>query len=57
MSLIDPDLASILICPVDQGELSQDKHAERLVCDDCGRRYPVESGIPIMLPERAESPN
>jgi uncharacterized protein YbaR (Trm112 family) len=57
MSLIDPDLASILICPVDQGELSQDEDAERLVCDDCGRRYPVESGIPIMLPERAESPN
>ncbi|HJU51231.1 MAG TPA: Trm112 family protein [Acidimicrobiia bacterium] len=57
MSLIDPLLAEILVCPVDQGDLDEDEAASRLVCQVCGRRYPVTDGIPVMLVEEAELPN
>lgn len=54
MSLIDPTLAEVLVCPVDKAELTQDVPAERLECTECGRRYPVLDGIPIMLVDEAE---
>lgn len=54
MSLIDETLASVLVCPVDKADLTEDSAAERLECTECGRRYPVEDGIPIMLVDQAE---
>lgn len=54
MSLIDPLLAEILVCPVDKSDLVEDVEASRLECTRCGRRYPVRDGIPIMLVEEAE---
>jgi len=54
MSLIDPTLADVLVCPVDKAELGEDVPAERLECTECGRRYPVRDGIPIMLIDQAE---
>jgi len=54
MSLIDPTLAAVLVCPVDKADLVEDVDAERLVCTECGRRYPVRDGIPTMLVEAAE---
>ena len=54
MSLIDPELAEILVCPACRGDLSEDEPAQRLICADCGRRYPVRDGIPVMLIEEAE---
>ncbi len=54
--MIDPELRALLVCPVDHGELSDDENASRLVCRVCGRRYPVEDGIPVMLADRAEGP-
>jgi uncharacterized protein len=54
MSLIDPLLAEMLVCPADKGPLSQDEAASRLECAVCGRRYPVRDGIPVMLVEEAE---
>lgn len=54
MSLIDPALAEVLVCPVDKAELTQDVLAERLVCSACGRRFPVRDGIAIMLVDEAE---
>ncbi|MDX1468519.1 MAG: Trm112 family protein [Acidimicrobiia bacterium] len=54
MSLIDPTLAEILVCPVDKSDLIEDLEAERIECTRCHRRYPVRSGIPIMLVEEAE---
>lgn len=54
MTLIDPSLAEVLVCPVDKGELTQDEATQRLVCTVCGRRYPVRVGIPIMLVDEAE---
>lgn len=57
MSLIHPDLAALLVCPVDKAELSEDVESSRLVCTRCNRRYPVRDGIPIMLIEEAEGGN
>ena len=54
MSLIDPSLAEILVCPVDHGDLEEDEAESTLDCTVCGRRYPVRDGIPIMLVEQAE---
>ncbi|HIE21812.1 MAG TPA: Trm112 family protein [Acidimicrobiia bacterium] len=54
MSLIDPALAAILVCPVDHADLSEVAEASALVCTECGRRYPVRDGVPVMLVEEAE---
>jgi uncharacterized protein YbaR (Trm112 family) len=49
VSLIDPKLAEILVCPADHGQLSEDEAASTLTCQTCGRVYPVEDGMPVML--------
>ena len=54
MNLIDPKLAEILVCPVDKADLTQDVEASHLECTECGRRYPVRQGIPVMLINEAE---
>jgi uncharacterized protein YbaR (Trm112 family) len=52
--VIAQDLLEILACPACRGEIKL--AGDRLVCQSCGRRYPIEDGIPIMLIERAELP-
>lgn len=54
MSLIHPELAAILVCPVDKAKLTEDVEGSRLVCTSCHRKYPVRDGIPIMLVDEAE---
>ena len=50
--MIDQELLEILACPVDKNPIRlQD---DRLICDTCGRRYPIRDGIPIMLIDEAE---
>lgn len=49
---VSPDLLAILVCPLDKGRLRSERDV--LVCTVCGRRYPVEDGIPNMLVEDAE---
>ena len=55
MSLIDETLAELLVCPVDKADLTQQEDDGVLVCNECGRRYPVRDGIPVMLVESAET--
>jgi uncharacterized protein YbaR (Trm112 family) len=50
VSLVDPWLLSILRCPVCGGEVVEDEPASLLRCAACGTTYPVEDGIPNMLP-------
>lgn len=52
--MIDPKLLEILACPVCKTEVKL--QADRLVCVQCGRRYPIRDGIPVMLVEEAEQP-
>lgn len=50
--MIDPKLLEILACPACKTSVTLD--GERLVCVQCGRRYPIRDGIPVMLVEEAE---
>jgi uncharacterized protein len=51
---VPAELLKILVCPVDKAKVHlQDG---RLVCEQCGRAYPIRDGIPIMLEEEAEIP-
>lgn len=48
----------IICCPVDKAELELSVDAQdeeeilsgELVCTECGERYPIEDGIPNLLP-------
>ncbi|HVR88225.1 MAG TPA: Trm112 family protein [Candidatus Limnocylindria bacterium] len=51
---IDAELLAILACPVDHAAVRDEGGA--LACSNCGRRYPVRDGIPVMLVEEAEPP-
>ena len=52
--MIDPKLLEILACPACKTEVRLE--GGRLVCAQCGRRYPIRDGIPVMLIEEAERP-
>jgi uncharacterized protein len=51
---LDEEFLSLLACPVCKTSIRRE--GERLVCDTCGRRYPIRDGIPVMLVEEAEMP-
>jgi uncharacterized protein YbaR (Trm112 family) len=48
---LEPWVVRLLACPVEQGAVRLEE--SELVCTQCGRRYPVQSGIPRMLPDQA----
>ena len=52
--MISKELLDILACPLCKKgvELKEDK----LVCPECGRRYPIKDDIPVMLIDEAELP-
>lgn len=50
--MIDDELLKILACPACHGAVAFKD--EKIVCAQCGRRYPVKDGIPIMLVDEAE---
>ena len=50
--MIDDELLSILACPACKTPIRME--ADRLICDTCGRRYPIRDGIPVMLIDEAE---
>lgn len=54
MSALDPALLALLACPACPGRPPLRQEGDRLVCDACGRRYPIVDGIPHLLPEAAE---
>ncbi len=53
--MIAPELLDILVCPVSQAPLRWDNDEQGLVCLASNLVYPVENGIPVLLPERARS--
>jgi uncharacterized protein YbaR (Trm112 family) len=50
---IDPKLLELLVCPVTKKPLTYDAERQELVSKEAGLAYPIEDGIPIMLPEDA----
>ncbi len=53
--MIDKELLEILACPVCKTRVIEEE--DFLVCSECGRRYPVRDGIPIMLVDEAQQPS
>ncbi len=52
--MIDDELLKILACPLDKAAV--ELQGDRIVCTQCGRRYPIRDGIPVMLIDEAELP-
>jgi uncharacterized protein YbaR (Trm112 family) len=50
--MINEAMLDILSCPACKKPVKLD--GERLVCQACGRRYPIRQGIPVMLLDEAE---
>ena len=55
--MLDPKLVEILACPACDDRPPVRDEGEWLVCESCGRRYPVVDGIPEMLVESALPPD
>jgi uncharacterized protein YbaR (Trm112 family) len=51
---LDPALLALLACPADQAPLAP--QGDELVCSGCGRRYPVQDGMPVLLLSAAAQP-
>jgi uncharacterized protein len=52
--VLDEELLRILACPLCIAPLQET--GDRLVCGQCGRRYPIRNGIPVLLVDEAELP-
>ena len=54
--MIDKELLEILACPACKSDVKLEK--DKIVCQntDCGLRYSIKDGIPIMLIDEAEKP-
>jgi uncharacterized protein YbaR (Trm112 family) len=58
---LDPQLLEILACPSDDHAplrpgTPTDPDADVLTCTACGRQFPVNDGIPVLLLEEATEP-
>lgn len=53
---IDKRLLDVLACPKCKGDVKVE--GEKIVCQSaqCGLRYPIRDGIPVMLIDQAEKP-
>lgn len=52
--MITKELLDILACPLCKTDVRLE--GDRIVCTECGRRYPIRDDIPIMLIDEAELP-
>jgi len=50
---IPKKLVEILACPACESRPKVQLRENGVHCSQCGRTYPIENGIPIMLVERA----
>lgn len=51
---MDAKLLDVLVCPLCKGALRYDKAEQRLVCVAEKIFFPIQDGIPVMLPEAAQ---
>ena len=48
------ELYKILACPDDKGDLTYTKNKDGLKCSKCKFVFPIEDGIPILLPKEMQ---
>ena len=48
---MDPDLRALLVCPSCRGDLMD--AVDGLLCEPCDQFYPVQEGVPFLVPECA----
>ncbi|MES2728725.1 MAG: Trm112 family protein [Pseudomonadota bacterium] len=53
MTLADPKMLELLVCPVTKLPLRYDAAKQELISDKAGLAYPIRDGIPVMLPDAA----
>ncbi len=51
---IPKELFDILACPLCRADLEYTKDKKGLVCSGCGARYPIEDGIPNLIPPKSK---
>lgn len=56
---IDEHLLAVLACPAEhhaplRAGTPEDSDADALTCTECGRSFPVQGGIPVLLLESGE---
>lgn len=51
---IKPGLTEVIACPVCKGNVRYGDSETALICSICGRRFPIEDGIPLMLEKLAK---
>ena len=49
---IPKDLFDILACPICRADLRYTKDKKGLVCVKCSQKFPINQGIPVLLPPR-----
>jgi uncharacterized protein YbaR (Trm112 family) len=56
--MIDPKLLAVLACPActERPPLMLNESGETLECSQCGRKYPIQDGIPVLLVDHAIQP-
>jgi uncharacterized protein YbaR (Trm112 family) len=52
--MISSELLEILACPLCKTDVRLE--GDRIICTQCGRRYPIRDDIPVMLIDEAELP-
>ena len=52
--MVSRELLEILACPLCKTDVRLE--GDRIICVQCGRRYPVKDDIPVMLIDEAELP-
>ncbi len=50
--MIDKQLLDVLACPACKVKIRLE--GDKIICDKCGRKYPIRHGIPVMLLSEAE---
>lgn len=54
---LDPQLLEILACPdAHHAPLAYDAAAATLTCTECARVFPIEDGIPTLMPAEPAAP-
>ncbi len=52
--MVSKEFLEILACPLCKTDVRLE--GDRIICVQCGRRYPVKDDIPVMLIDEAELP-